>query len=219
VKVFSHVYSIKQIRYEIGPDSEKLLNNSQRLNRDGRDLRKTEVVELERRTKTLMVSAVLVLAVLSGIAAMAYASRSANGTESLMTYNIGLTNDTSFMTNNMCALGDFRGGMHGFFGRQAHGRGPGESITVSQEYTDNVINITESDSDVQTLLAEGYNITGVRPIINFTVEADGTVTMKATNAIVTLSQNTTGRAIVWVNIEQAKVTRIEILSITVIDKS
>jgi hypothetical protein len=59
----------------------------------------------------------------------------------------------------------------------------------------------------------------VRPIINVTVEADGTVTMKATNAKVTLSQNTTGRATAWVDVEQAKVTRMEILSITVIDKS
>jgi hypothetical protein len=110
------------------------------------------------------------------------------------------------------------GGMERFFVGLPGGCGRGESITVSQEYKDNVINITESDTDVQKLLAEGYNVTGVRPLINATIEADGTVAMKATNAIVTLAQNTTGRALVWVNVEQAKVTRIEILTMTVIEK-
>ena len=43
--------------------------------------------------------------------------------------------------------------------------------------------------------------------------------MKATNAILMLSKDTTGRATVWVSIEQAKVTRIEILTRTVIEKS
>jgi hypothetical protein len=207
------------IRYRIGCNSEKLLNNPLPFKRDAKVSRKKEVIELERKTKMLMVSTVLVLAVLSGIAAMAYASRGTTGIDALVTYANGVTNDTGFVINDTSIPGDFRGGMHGFFGRQPRGCGPGESITVSQEFKDNVINITESDSDVQTLLAEGYNVTGVRPIINITVEGDGTVTMKATKAIVTLSQNTTGRATVWVDIEQAKVTRIEILSITVIDKS
>jgi len=157
-----------------------------------------------------MISAVLVLAVLSGIAYMAYAN--------------GSTNSTSTVTNTTCACSDQYYnetrpfcGRRGFGGR--NGGGLGGFITVSQGFKDNVINIAKSDSDVQNLLAEGYNITGVRPIISTTVEADGTVTMKATTAIVTMTQNTTGRAFVWVNVEQAKVTRIEILSITVIEKS
>jgi hypothetical protein len=109
--------------------------------------------------------------------------------------------------------------MEGFFPGPPGGCGRGESITVSQEYKHSVINITESDTDVQNLLAEGYNITGVRPVIKMTIEVDGTVAMKAINAIVTLTQNTTGRALVWVDVEQAEVTRIEILTLTVIDKS
>jgi hypothetical protein len=120
---------------------------------------KKEVIELKRKAKTLMVSTVLVLVVLSGIAAMAYASRGATGMDALVTYTNGVTNDTSFVTNDRCILGDFHGGMHGFFGRQPRGWGPGEFITVSQEFKDNVINITESDADVQNLLTEGYNIT------------------------------------------------------------
>lgn len=162
------------------------------------------MIELEKRIKILMISTVLVLAALSGVAAMVYAN--------------GIANDTSAATNVARNYGDYYGGMPAFFGRQACGRGRGEFITVSQEFKDNVINITESDPDVQKLLAEGYNVTGVRPIINATVQADGTVSMKATSAIVTLLQNTTGRATVWVDMEQSKVTRIEILTITVIEK-
>ena len=74
---------------------------------------------------------------------------------------------------------------------------------------------------MQNLLADGYNITDVRPIINTIVEADGTVTMKAMTAIVVLEKDTTnatGRAFVTVNVEEGKVTRIEILTRTVIEK-
>ena len=155
-----------------------------------------------------MISTVLVLAILSGIAIMAYAN--------------GVTNNTGTTANVTWNYSDqYDNSTRPFFGRRGFGGrcgGFGGSITVSQEYKDNVINITEGDSDVQELLADGYNITWIRPIISATVEADSTVTMKATTAIVMLQQNTTGRALVWVNVEEAKVTRIEILTITVIEK-
>ena len=166
-----------------------------------------------------MVSVVLALAILSGMGLMAYAYRGASSTDVLMAYGDGTTNSTSTLGNFTLGFGDNCGGMRGFGRRPGHGGGRGEFITVSQEFKDNVLNITESDSDVQNLLAQGYNVTDVMPIISTTVEGNGTVTMKATSAVVTLSLNTTSRAIVWVDLEQAKVTRIEILSITVIDKS
>jgi len=153
-----------------------------------------------------MISTAVILAVLSGIAVMAYAN--------------GAANNASTTSNFMYDYGGYHNGTQVPFGR--HGRGcgheGGESITVSQEYKDNVINIAKNDSDVQNLLANGYNIAGVKPIISTTVQADGTVTMKATTAIVMLSQNTTGRAFVTVNVEEAKVTRIVILTRTVIEK-
>ena len=139
----------------------------------------------------------------SGIAVMAYAN--------------GLTNNTSTESNIMLNYGNCYGGGRGF-GRRGFGWGPGVFITVSEEFKNNVINVAQSDSDVQNLLNDGYNITDVRPIINATVEADGTVTLKATSAIVMLSKDTTGRATVGVDLEQAKVTRIIILTRTVIEK-
>ena len=163
-----------------------------------------------------MLSTVLILAILSGIAVTVYAN--------------SLDNGTSTESDTMFNYGGCFGGRPGFgwgsgnitgcgrgFGRRGFGWGGG-SITVSQEYKDTVINIAQNDSDVQNLLADGYNITDVRPIINTIVEADGTVTMKATTAIVMLSKSTTGRAFVTVNVEEGKVTRIEILTRTVIEK-
>jgi len=153
-----------------------------------------------------MLSTVLILAILSGIAVMVYAN--------------GVTNSTSTTSDLVYDYGGYYKGTIAPFGR--HGCGSGEefggSIAVSQEYKDNVISIVQNDSDVQNLLANGYNITNVRPIISTLVEADGTVTMKATTAIVTLCQNTTGRAHVMVDVEQARVTQIVILTKTVIEK-
>jgi hypothetical protein len=163
---------------------------------------KKEVIELEGKTKTLVISTVLILAILSGIAAFVYAN--------------GVTNGTDTESDILLYYGGCPGGGHGF-GRHGFGWGEGP-ITISQEYKDNVINIAQNDSDVQNLLADGYNITEVRPIINTVVQGDGTVTMKATTAIVTLSQNTTGRAFVTVNVEDGKVTQIVILTRTVIEK-
>jgi len=161
--------------------------------------------------KTVITTAVLALAVLSGIALMAYAN--------------GATNNTNTTTNATWNFNDQNNNSTMPFpeGRGAFGRGRGDcgfgQITVSQEFKDNVINISKSDSDVQQLLTDGYNIANVRPIITTTVQGNGTVTTKATTAIVTLIKDTTGRATVWVDVEQAKVTRIEILTRTVIEKS
>ena len=111
-------------------------------------------------------------------------------------------------------------GGRGFCG--GHGRGFGGgfgNITVTQEFKDNVLGIMQNDSDVQNLLTGGYNITSIRPMISSTVEGDGTVITKATSAVVTLNKDTRGKATVLVDLAQGKVTRIVILTRTVIDKS
>jgi hypothetical protein len=119
--------------------------------------------------------------------------------------------------------GDFGMG----FGR-GHGGGPMAApggfgaIEVSEEFEQKVTSIAENDSDVQNLLADGYNITAIRPIIKSVVDADGTVTTKATSAIVMLQKDTTdasGFASVSVDVEAAKVTQVVITTRTVIDKS
>ncbi len=161
------------------------------------------MIELERKTKTLLISTVLVLTILCGIAVGAYA--------------YGGTYGTNTSTSVMYDYGSQWNGPCTPCGRNAHGWGRGEFIAVSQEYKDNVINITQSDPDVQELLADGYNITEVRPIINAEVEADGTVVMKATKAVVLLEKDT-NHASVLVDLQQGKVTGIVIMTRTVIEK-
>ncbi len=102
------------------------------------------------------------------------------------------------------------------------GHGPGGCglgrIEVSTEYNQTVMNIVNSDSDVKNLISQGYSVQDVRPIIKSVVQADGTVVTKATTAIVTLVNGTTGRAAVTVDVTNAKVTQIVIETRTVITK-
>ena len=106
------------------------------------------------------------------------------------------------------------------------GRGPGPRgghggygpVQVSAEFQQNVTNIAKNDTDVQNLLAQGYNITSIRPVINSIIDAKGYVTTKATSAVLILQKDTSGCAFVSVNLEEAKVTKIVILTRTVIEK-
>ncbi len=82
-----------------------------------------------------------------------------------------------------------------------------------------MISIAENDTDVQNLLAEGYNVTAMRPIIKNTVDADGYLTTRATTAVLILQKGTSSCASVLVDIEAGKVTQIVIVTRTVIDKS
>lgn len=114
------------------------------------------------------------------------------------------------------------GGEPGFGGHR--GCGPGfmgglGNIEVSSEYTATVNAILNNDTDVQNLITAGYNVTSIRPIIKTVIEADGTLTTKATTAIVTLQNGTSGYAVANVDISQAKVTQIVIFTRTVIDKT
>jgi hypothetical protein len=89
-------------------------------------------------------------------------------------------------------------------------------INVSEEFKENVMNIAQSDSDVQNLLSAGYENTNIQPIIKATVQGNGDVTVQATGAIVTL-RNSENRALVQVDLVAGKVTRI--VQRTVIEKS
>ena len=119
-------------------------------------------------------------------------------------------NSEGFMQQGMMPMFEPRRGPHG-------GRGFG-FLEVSEEFKENVLAIAESDEDVQALLDDGYNVTIVRPIIKTVVDGEGNVVTKATNAIVMLVKENSGRAGVWVNLDEAKVTEIVILTRTVIEK-
>jgi hypothetical protein len=102
-----------------------------------------------------------------------------------------------------------------YCGRLKRGWG---SIEISEEFKNNVVKIAKSDPDVQNLLSEGYNVTRIEPIIKTVVEADGSVVAKAKSAILILRKDTSGAALAWVDVENSKVTRIEIITHTVFEK-
>ncbi len=106
-----------------------------------------------------------------------------------------------------------RPGRHGGFG------GSMNNIAVSTEYNQTVNNILANDTDVQKLISEGYNVTAIRPKLTSLIAADGTLTTKASTAVVALQNGTSGFATAKVDITNSKVTEIIIVTRTVIDKS
>jgi urocanate hydratase len=148
-------------------------------------------------------TAVAVAAIISGIAFNAYAAD--NGEENN-------ANFPGWINERMLP------GIREWSRAGSCGRGCYRFVEVSEEFEENVVNIAKSDSDVQDLLDDGYNITGVRPIIKSVIEADGNVETKVTSAIVTLEKDTTGHASIWVDIQEENVTEIVILTRTVIEK-
>ena len=167
-------------------------------------------------------SVIAIAAIASGIILI---PQMANATE---TGDTSLTTQTSDATNtanqeaNEMVLPSWDGNCIGF-GRRGMRLGMGGiggfgPVEVSEEFKQTVTNIAGNDTDVQNLIADGYNVTSVRPIIKTVIDAEGNVVTKATNAVLTLQKDTTGHASVMVDVEQAKVTKIVILTRTVIDK-
>ena len=131
------------------------------------------------------------------------------------------TNEVPFlgMPEMMLSEQGFGGGPGCRGGHRGGGPGGMANIELSTEYTETVNTILEADSDVQNLIAEGYNVTSIRPIINSVVEADGSIVTSATTAVVKLENGTSGYAVANVDISQEAVTQIVIFTRTVIDKT
>jgi hypothetical protein len=193
-----------------------------------------EVGEIERKTMALTLVALTVFAaIIGGLAATSFASAAnSTGSETTTPDTVSTTSEASNAAADLNSnVTDFRffgmGGM--MMGDAGFGGGPRDhgprlmggmgNIEVSLEYTATVNAILNNDSDVQKLVTQGYNVTSIRPIIKSVIGADGTLTTKATTAIVTLQNGTSGFATASVDTSQAKVTRIVIVTRTVIDKT
>jgi len=94
----------------------------------------------------------------------------------------------------------------------------GPRVEVSEGYRSRVLEILSKDEDAAKLLKEGYNVTAVKPIVKAYVAADGTVTLKASQALVTLVKKGEGVAVTLVDLEQGKVVKLVVYSKTVIEK-
>jgi hypothetical protein len=129
---------------------------------------------------------------------------------------VNATDNWGFCGNGPMGFAGPRGMFRGFGGPggMMGGFGP---VQVSSDFTQNVTNIVQNDSDVKNLLAQGYNITAIRPVISTVINGNGNVVTSATTANVIL-RSTTGRALLVVDLTQAKVTKIVTTVTTVINK-
>lgn len=153
---------------------------------------------VNKQKSLLLLSVLAIAAVMSGFAITAYATEND-------------LNDTEFPDFPMHrGLGRGRGHCQGgMFG----------PVEVSEEYEANVITIAENDEDVEALLEDGYTIAGVKPLIKSYVDADGDVTVTATTAVVTLiTEDSTSRAAVIVDLNTNSVSQIGIMTQTLIEK-
>ena len=200
----------------LGYDSGKFYNRILQLS----GFEKKEVDWIDKKTTAF---ALMLLTVFAAVAGGIYVS--AQDSESNST-----TSDTN-NSDNPCVISDDSQfwAMDDMIGPHNIGRGPPgfrqrfmggmANVELSTEYKATVTNILNADDDVQKLLNEGYSIQTIRPIMKTTLEADGTLTTKATTAKVLLHNGDSGRATITVDLEQAKVTQIIILTRTVIDKT
>ena len=186
-------------------------------------------VEKINRKKTA-ISLILLTTLAATVGALTITAFAAADTDSttintgtaVTAYTSQYTNQMQFggnmMMNNQ-GFGGFGGGPRGHGGRVGGFMGDMANIEVSSEYTANVNAILNSDTDVQSLISQGYNVTSINPIIKNVIEADGTLATKATTAIVMMQNGTSGYATVKVDIANSQVTQIATITRTVIDRS
>lgn len=182
---------------------------------------------MNTKSKALILLSIVVIATVAvGLVLATHAAANADTSSSIYSNsNVSTTASNSTDENPIC-IGD--GNMPGgFANHQLMGEFNGfGTIQVSDAFKQNVTNIAENDTDVQNLLNDGYNITSIRPIITTTIDGNGNVISQATSAVMILEKNSTGTsgtstfgiATVLVDLTQAKVTRIETATRTIIEK-
>ncbi|MBS7607378.1 MAG: hypothetical protein QW502_01350 [Candidatus Bathyarchaeia archaeon] len=95
----------------------------------------------------------------------------------------------------------------------------GIEIELSEGFKEKVLGISSSDEDVQNLLNEGYSVSDIKiSHVKLVVQENGQITMEADKAMLILTKNGS-RAFVEIDLKAEKVTKITIISITIIDKS
>jgi hypothetical protein len=181
---------------------------------------------MDSKTKALTLLTVIIASAISGALLFTLQSTVKADTSTTTTANSESNMPITPMLNGTGnGLGFGKGPPMGFgmmgscMERREHGNGPAglASVKVSDDYIQNVTNIAENDADVQNLISQGYNVTAVKPLMTTTVDGNGNVAVKATTAELTLI-GTNGRAIVIVDLEQAKVTKIITSTVTEITK-
>jgi hypothetical protein len=159
-------------------------------------------------------------AVMASFAITTFASAdTADNSTSTQQQTLPVEENPPFSTGMMeQSFGGFRMGPNGHMQRgmfdAAH-----NNLEVSEEYKATVNSILAADSDVASLISQGFTVTQIHPVVKNVVQADGTVISQATTAIVILQTGTQGHSTVKVDVENAKVTYIDTVIRTIIDKT
>jgi hypothetical protein len=189
-----------------------------------------KIQDMNTKTKALTLLSVIVIAAVAGSIVLAVqsmvkadptasvASNSEIASSSVNATDSGPRDLNGFGGGPMMMGEGPRGGMGGPRGLERCGGFGPEAYQVSADFTANVTNIAQSDSDVQTLLTQGFNITSIHPVVTTTIDGNGNVVTKASTADVFLQGNNGSRSFVVVDLAQAKVTKIVTLNVTEIDK-
>ena len=171
----------------------------------------------------MLLSITTIAVICAGLATTAFATDTNSTTTTSEITDTTRTTCPSFapLWDTAMIMGEqgFRGGPEGHRRNGPGFGGPMGNVELSSEYNQTVTVILSSDTDVQNLISQGYSVTSIKPQTKSVIGADGTVTTKATTATVTMQNGSSGYASVKIDITNAKVTQIVILTRTVIDKS
>lgn len=129
-----------------------------------------------KKTVVLAIMVVVVVAVGAGYIISAYAQESNNNA----------TTNTQSASPGMLWT-PFK---HKEFEKRFRGGLRVPAVEVSPEYNSTVMGLLESNSETSQLLEQGFNVKAINPLIKAYVGADGEVTLKATQAIVVLTNGT-----------------------------
>jgi hypothetical protein len=180
---------------------------------------------MNTKSKALSLLSVIIVALVAGSIIFTLQSAKADNSTSSVADDIESTTAPLAVNDSNTVFNGFNGPMmfgleprFGFGHRIGLGNLGQGSIQLSSEFTQNVTNIANADSDVQNLLTQGFNITSIRPKISTVIDAKGNLVTKASTADLTLIGNNGSRALVVVDLSQAKVTKIVTLTVTEIDK-
>jgi hypothetical protein len=174
------------------------------------------------KTKGLAIISLVVIATVAGIVVFSLQSTAKADSANIVStdaQSITAPTSTSTATTNIYPEG-FNNGMIAFdmgprfgMGHRGFGGISGfRNIQVSSDFTQNVTNILQSDSDVQNLISQGFNITTIRPVISTVIDGNGNIVTKASTANVLLQGDNGSRSFVVVDLSQAKVTKIVTLT-------
>lgn len=86
------------------------------------------------------------------------------------------------------------------------------TFQISAEYNETINEVLRSNDDTCNLLNQGYSVVLIRPIVKAYVQGDGTVSFRASQAIVVLSNNSIA-AMYLIDVDTKKVIHVATVNV------